>query len=194
MAPMTLTLDSRMRPIGLIRERTAARHLACALSEGRSPSCELVLADRTRRYRTPRIDVPAPIIVRWPAFQELTLAERSRVTRRVLLARDQWTCQYCGFVAHGSHDRARLTVDHVKPAHLFDSRAAATTWENVTTACRACNSEKAGMLPFECGMYPARAPREPHFVQIRFAGRLNGAQRDYVRSFYQLGDDDDLPL
>lgn len=186
---MTLALDADRRPVGLIRQCDAVRQLACQTAADRR-RCELILADPRRSFRSPSgLEVAAPLIVRWPSYLELTHRERRRVTRRVLFARDLFTCQYCGLVASPKRAGALLTVDHVKPAHLFTSRAAATTWENVTTACRPCNQRKGGRLPFECGMYPALTPREPHFVQLRFAGRLCRPQRDYVRSFYRLGDE-----
>lgn len=183
---MTLALDAVMRPIGLISQQAAACRLT---DQGSGPRCELVLGDPVRVYRSAELEIPAPVIVRWPGYLELSRSERRTVTRRVLFARDAWTCQYCGEVADSAKARAALTIDHVKPAHLFASRAAATTWENVTTACRPCNAIKGGFLPYEIGMYPARTPREPHFVQLRFAGRLNAAQRDYVRSYFDLEDD-----
>lgn len=186
---MTLTLDGARRPVGLIRQCQAVALLARE-GAGSGRGCELVLADPARCYRSPAgLSVPAPLIVRWPGYLELTPHQRRRVSRRVLFARDRFTCQYCGLVAGPGEALRLLTVDHVKPAHLFGSRAAATTWENVTTACRPCNQAKGGLLPFECGMYPASTPREPHFVQLRFAGRLCRAQRQFVRAFYRLGDE-----
>lgn len=187
---MTLSVDAERRPIGLMCQRAAVRQVVRSLQG--AGGCELVLADRCRSYRSAGLEIPAPLIVRWPAYHRLSDSERRRVSRRVLFARDRWTCQYCGLVATSSAARQQLTVDHVKPAHLFGSRAEATTWENVTTSCRACNQAKGGRLPFEAGMYPSTTPRIPHFVQLRFAGRLNRAQRDYVRTFYELGDEHEL--
>ena len=119
-------------------------------------------------------------------YIELKDYQTRRVTRRVLFARDKYTCQYCGFVAAPGQAMKALTVDHVKPAHLFPSRLEATTWENCVAACQTCNSLKGGHLPRECGMMPKCDPREPTFVQLRFAGKLNEAQRDYVADFYKM--------
>ena len=33
-------------------------------------------------------------------------------------------------------------------------------------------------------MMPRSVPVEPHYVQLRFAGRLNKVQRDYVRDYF----------
>jgi hypothetical protein len=56
----------------------------------------------------------------------------------------------------------------------------------VVAACKACNFRKGGKLPMECGMYPHTTPKEPHYVQLRFAGRLNEPQRDYVADYFKL--------
>lgn len=186
---LTLALDADHRPVGLVRQREAVRVLSRAHA-GHERGCELVLADPVRRYRSAcGLELPAPLIVRWPGYLELRPRDRRNVSRRVLFARDRFTCQYCGLVVAPGAAGRLLTVDHVKPVHLHASRQEATIWENVTTACRACNQRKAGLLPFECGMYPGSTPREPHYVQLRFAGRLCGVQRDYVRTFYGLGDE-----
>lgn len=118
-----------------------------------------------------------------------------RVTRRVLLARDGYRCQYCGWQAPPGRARA-LTVDHVKPQHLYPSRQAATTWDNVVAACFDCNQAKGGLLPMHAGMWPGMyhgvpyVPAVPSLVQLRFAGRCNAAQRDYIRDFYALDGQD----
>jgi len=134
--------------------------------------------------------VPAPLIARAARWAPLNDTETAAVTSRVLFARDRYTCQYCGRVAAPGQARKVLTVDHVKPAHLFESRKAATTWDNVVAACFACNNRKGGLLPMHCGMWPGMhsgvpyVPAKPHMVQLRFAGRLNAPQRLYVQDFY----------
>ena len=89
----------------------------------------------------------------------------------------------------GESAPATETLDHVKPAHLFPSRAAATTWDNVTTACFPCNNRKGGRLPMQAGMWPRTTPKAPDFVQVSFAGRLTEAQRNYIRDYMRLEDD-----
>lgn len=182
MARMTLTVDGAARPIGLVPVEEAVARVAIG-----DPRCVVLQDDPTRRWRSATLDLPEPVIVMWPGYVELRPRETARVTRRVLFARDDFTCQYCGLQATPGSARHQLTIDHVKPAHLFPSRRAATTWENVTTACRACNLAKGGRLPREAGMMPRRTPRVPHYVQLRFAGRLSAAQRDYVADYFGLG-------
>lgn len=187
----TLLVDSTARPVRMVDMDAAVCRMAAAIVEG-VPTPQVLVAHPELRYRSQHLVLEAPWVLMVPEYVELRDAERAKVTRRVLYARDRYTCQYCGFVAPSIEMRRRLTLDHVKPVRLFDRRDAATTWDNVTTACRDCNQVKGGRLPMECGMYPSHTPKEPHFVQLHFAGRLNAAQRDYVLDYYQWDEDEML--
>jgi 5-methylcytosine-specific restriction endonuclease McrA len=78
---------------------------------------------------------------------------RPRVTlnRREIFRRDNYTCQYCGTRV------GTLTIDHVVPKRLGGEH----TWENLVTACSACNHVKGGRLPEQAGMQLRSIPREP---------------------------------
>ncbi len=76
---------------------------------------------------------------------------RVRLTRKEVFARDGWTCVYCGRLTR------ELTLDHVMPRH----RGGPHTWENLVSACKACNHRKAGRTPSEAHMQMARDPAPP---------------------------------
>jgi 5-methylcytosine-specific restriction endonuclease McrA len=76
---------------------------------------------------------------------------RRRITRKAVLARDSWTCQYCGSTKPG------LTVDHVIPR----SRGGKSVWENIVASCASCNRRKGNRLPREIQMHPRSSPRPP---------------------------------
>jgi 5-methylcytosine-specific restriction endonuclease McrA len=76
---------------------------------------------------------------------------RRKITRKAVLARDAWTCQYCGSQSHG------LTVDHVIPR----SRGGESVWENIVASCAPCNRKKANLTPREARMHPRNHPRPP---------------------------------
>ena len=115
----------------------------------------------------------------WPAV--IVLKKHVRVSARVkfkrpnVLARDHYTCQYCGAAPKhpsGTPDTRRLTMDHVVPrSRAVQGRVvlpwngktvSATTWENIVTACEPCNGEKADRTPEEAGMALACYPRRPN--------------------------------
>ena len=86
-------------------------------------------------------------------------AHRRKITRRAVLARDSWTCQYCGSRKSG------LTVDHVIPR----SRGGKSVWENIVAACANCNRRKGNRLPREIQMHPKSNPKAPGptvFIQV----------------------------
>lgn len=184
MTELTLTVDSSAKPIDLIPLRSAVSHIAGDRMSPGANRFQVLAEDPERRFRSQRLDLPAPLVVLFPGYVELNSLQARFVTRRVLLARDRWTCQYCGWVARPGQTE-KLTVDHVKPLRLYRNKKEANTWENCVAACKECNNRKGGLLPRECGMMPLRTPRQPHYVQLRFsAGKLHSAQRDYILDYF----------
>jgi len=74
-------------------------------------------------------------------------------TRRNVIWRDKYTCQYCLKRLRFSS----LTMDHVVPK----SRGGKKIWTNITTSCIDCNNRKGSKTPEECGMYPKTKPNMP---------------------------------
>lgn len=64
------------------------------------------------------------------------------LTRKNILHRDNYVCQYCGKHNHN------LTIDHIIPR----SRGGKNQWDNVVTACIKCNNLKSNKTPQEAGM------------------------------------------
>ena len=81
--------------------------------------------------RTPRTSYRAPSVIRLQ-YQIRRPRPRVKLTRREVFQRDRYACQYCGTQSHD------LTLDHVVPRH----RGGGHTWENLVTACKACNHRK----------------------------------------------------
>ena len=75
-----------------------------------------------------------------------------RLSRREVFARDRHTCQYCGA------RKPDLTLDHVVPR----ARGGGHSWENLVSACRACNHRKAGRTPDEARMRLRTRPVRPN--------------------------------
>jgi len=76
---------------------------------------------------------------------------RVALSKREVLHRDNFTCQYCGKRVH------ILTIDHVMPRH----RGGPHTWQNLVAACPPCNRRKGGKTPEEADMRLQRPPFEP---------------------------------
>ena len=102
------------------------------------------------RSETMVLDRPA--VIRLVSFVRVPRdIHRRRITRRAVLARDGWICQYCG------SDRPGLTVDHVIPR----SRGGESVWENIVASCAPCNRRKGNRLPREVSMHPRNRPSPP---------------------------------
>ncbi|GAB4148164.1 MAG: HNH endonuclease [Candidatus Promineifilaceae bacterium] len=73
------------------------------------------------------------------------------LSKREILRRDEYTCQYCGRKTH------LLTIDHIIPRHAGGSHS----WSNLVAACAPCNRRKGGKTPEQANMLLRRKPFEP---------------------------------
>src|SRR5262249_24704614 len=79
------------------------------------------------------------------------------LTNAPLFARDRMICRNCG----GHFSRGELTGDHVVPL----SRGGRDAWENVVTACLACNVRKGCKTPQQATMPLLAVPYRPSWVE-----------------------------
>jgi 5-methylcytosine-specific restriction endonuclease McrA len=93
---------------------------------------------------------PLPSVIRLAQMIKRPRRER-KLTRFEIFNRDRHICQYCGQKAR------QLTLDHVIPRY----RGGQHIWENVVSACVACNRRKAGRTPREANMKLIRLPLPP---------------------------------
>jgi 5-methylcytosine-specific restriction endonuclease McrA len=127
--------------------------------------------------RTPRETFRAPAVIRLQN-QIRRPRPRVRLTRREVFIRDGYTCQYCG------RQSGDLTLDHVMPRH----RGGSHTWDNLVTACKACNHRKGGKLLEEARLRLARRPVEPRCnVYSLFSSYLRDDRNETWRSYLFLG-------
>ena len=94
--------------------------------------------------------LPLPSVIRLARMIKRPRRVR-KMTRYEIFNRDRYTCQYCG------EQSRHLTLDHVVPRY----RGGQHTWENVVSACVACNRRKAGRTPKEAHMKLIRQPSPP---------------------------------
>lgn len=137
-----LVLNANFEPINVCNTRRA---LTLILDEKAS----LILNGRGEVHTVSR-SFPRPSIIR---LERMVHRPRPRVklTKREVLRRDEFTCQYCG--QHATF----LTVDHVIPRHLGGEHS----WENLVTACPYCNHHKGGRTLEQSQMRLLHRPAEP---------------------------------
>ena len=101
-------------------------------------------------YRSEKLEMAAPTVVRLVYFVKVPYRARTSLSRRAVMIRDNFECQYCG--------RPAENVDHVVPR----SRGGTHTWDNVVAACKSCNSRKENRSLREVGFRLRHSPKAPH--------------------------------
>ncbi|MGI9019803.1 MAG: HNH endonuclease [Solirubrobacterales bacterium] len=132
-----------------------------------------VLEQREGAIHSERVALQRPCVIRLRRYVRIPRdVHRRKITRKAVLARDSWTCQYCGHQATG------LTVDHVIPR----SRGGLSEWDNIVAACAPCNRRKGSLTPHEARMHPSKRPKAPGpTVFIRIASpRIPFAWESYL--------------
>ena len=109
-----------------------------------------VLETHPATVKTPSRAFPSPSVIRM-VYLIHRPRPRVKLTRREIFIRDHYTCQYCGRQA------GDLTIDHVVPK----SKGGAHSWENLVSACEACNHRKGGKSLGEARMALRKQPAEP---------------------------------
>lgn len=137
-----LVLNANFEPVHVCTTRRA-------ISLMLSGKASLVMNGRGV-IRTVSTEYPRPSIIR---LDKMIRRPRPtvRLTKREILRRDNYTCQYCGQIS------AHLTVDHIVPRRLGGQYS----WENLTTACPNCNHRKGGRTAEQAQMHLLRLPKEP---------------------------------
>ena len=77
------------------------------------------------------------------------------LSRHNIFKRDGGKCQYCGTTKD-------LTLDHVIPR----SKGGKTTWTNLVTACKKCNSMKGDLSLTKAGMDLKKKPTKPSYLSF----------------------------
>ena len=139
-----LVLNATFEPINVCTVRRATVLVLKSKAE--------ILERGKGALRSEHLAFDRPVVIRLVTYVKVPRdVHRRKITRKAVLARDSWTCQYCGTGKPG------LTVDHVIPR----SRGGKSVWENIVAACASCNRRKGNRLPREVGMHPRHLPRPP---------------------------------
>jgi 5-methylcytosine-specific restriction endonuclease McrA len=137
-----LVLNANFEPINVCTTRRAIGLIL-------SGKANLVLNGRGE-IKTVSASFPRPSVIRLEKMVKRP-RPRIRLTKREVLRRDDYTCQYCG------QRSPYLTVDHVIPRHLGGQHS----WDNLVAACPSCNHRKGGRTLEQAQMHLLRPPAEP---------------------------------
>ncbi len=140
MGRQVLVLNASYEPLNI----TTWRRAAVLMIKGKAESLEED-PQFTIRYNT-----SVPTVIRLRYYIQVPYLDLP-VTRKNILQRDNYCCQYCGIRGE------KLSVDHVFPR----SRGGADTWENVVASCFPCNLRKGNRTPEEASMILNKKPYKP---------------------------------
>lgn len=115
---------------------------------------ELLTEAEDQCLRTVTKAYPMPAVIR--LFSYIHLPYRGVVlTRQNIFRRDQFSCQYCG-------SGKNLTLDHIVPR----SKGGKSSWINLITACKRCNTTKGDRTPEEAGLLLKGKPFKPTYLMF----------------------------
>ncbi len=110
----------------------------------------------SRRLRSAGgFEIPLPSVIRI-LYYVRRRAKRVALTKKNVLLRDDYLCQYCGVRG----DSATMTVDHV----VAKSVGGPSSWDNLVAACTHCNNRKGNRTAAQAGMTLRRKPKEPRHI------------------------------
>ena len=142
----------------------SARRAVILLFTGKAERVE----DTARIARSPSVTLVLPSVIRLHRYVRRPVLPTISFNKKNIIKRDAYTCQYCG-----RNGGERMTIDHVIPKSL----GGRTVWENVVSACRACNLRKGNKSLNEAGMRLLRKPTRP--ISLSYLGILAHACHHY---------------
>ena len=156
-----LVLNANFEPINVCSTRRAIGLIL-------NGKADLVLNGRGE-IRTVSRTYPRPSVIRLEKMIKRP-RPRIRLTKREVLRRDNYTCQYCGQYA------TYLTVDHILPRRLGGQHS----WENLVAACPSCNHRKGGRTLDQAQMRLLHLPSEPPTSAQYLFGRHLSDNQEWV--------------
>lgn len=151
-----LALDVAGTPVRWIDFETAAGYYASGKVRWELGEDRVVLHGGINRLlgRRSTLELAAIIAIDGPRYRARGSVDRVPLSRLMLFARDRSICAYCGH----RFGQATLEMEHVTPS----SRGGRTVWQNVVSACRACNQRKGNRSPEDAGMPLLYVPYVPN--------------------------------
>jgi 5-methylcytosine-specific restriction endonuclease McrA len=125
-------------------------------------------------FHSARHSLRVPSVIRLLEYRRIPHQTRA-LSRKNILMRDRYTCQYC----HRTLPASELTLDHVVPR----SRGGETSWENLVACCHHCNNRKGNRTPDEAAMRLARSPRPFSLHTSRHLMRLLAKSDEQWRKY-----------
>ena len=112
------------------------------------------MVEQSNEYiRSLYLTIPIPHVIKLKTYLYVK-PRRLALTRRNIIKRDNYTCQYCG------SNSASMTIDHIIPR----DKGGRDTWNNLVTACKKCNIYKGNYLLNQINMRLLKKPVQPSYL------------------------------
>lgn len=129
----------------------------------------------SKKIHSPQTKLPVPSVIKLVNYVKIP-TRTVVLSRRNILIRDNYTCQYCG----KKFPPSELTIDHIIPK----SKGGSTNWDNVVTCCKKCNNKKGQNTVWEAGMKLIKKPSAPNYIYfyhvVKHIGNNNQAWMKYL--------------
>ena len=159
-----LVLNASCEPLQLTAVQRAVQLILSARAE--------IVTAGAGELRSARCTIARPVVIRLRRYVHVPYQDVA-CTRKGILLRDGYTCQYCG----ATPAVQLLTLDHVVPRAL----GGRSTWENMVAACRACNARKADQPLHVARMTLRSMPRQPARAwMLRYQLARHPAWQQYI--------------
>jgi len=132
---------------------------------------ELLAADKNGYMRTVSMSYPKRSVIKIKSYVHVPY-KGVVLSRYNIFKRDGHKCQYCDTTKD-------LTLDHLIPR----SKGGKSTWKNLVTACKRCNSRKGDSTPIEAGLVLQKPPFKPSYIMFlrNSVGDLNNDWQQYLK-------------
>ena len=134
-----------------------------------------VVEEGSKPLRSQSLDWKIPEVIRVTKKVPFRIL-RPQFSRRTVLERDKYSCQYCGYAPKNERE---LQIDHVLPR----AQGGISTYINCVAACEPCNSQKRNRTPEQAGMILISAPRD--LKAMTLAARLKMSARRKIKESWQ---------
>mgnify|MGYP001396177272 CR=1 FL=1 len=142
-----LVLDPSFRPIEVVGWMKAMEILVSGKAIAVEEYDDVTIRSEKQSFRLPSV---------LKLIKSYTKRRHVKFSRYNIFFRDKFQCQYCG----SKPGTEELELEHVIPKcrRTPDSYK---SWENIVTACTACNRKKNNRTPEEAGMRLRKQPVKP---------------------------------
>ena len=127
---------------------------------------ELLAADKDNVLRSVSKSYPKPSVIKIKSYVHVPY-KGVVLTRYNIFKRDSYQCQYCSTTKD-------LTLDHLIPR----SKGGKSSWNNLVTACKKCNSKKGDCTPKEAGLILKKPPFKPSYIMF-LRNAVGGVKDDW---------------